>query len=149
MTRFATLIPFALLVFAAAVTGSTFLPGPWYDALNKPLWTPPNWLFPVAWTILYLMIAGAGWLAWKAEGIATAVVIWGIGLVFNGLWSYLMFGRHDIFAALIDLTALWLAIAAFIVATWTNESRAAYLFVPYLAWVSFAGALNFAVWRLN
>ena len=67
------------------------------------------------------MIAIAGWLAWRAEGIGRAVIIWGIGLVLNALWSYLMFGRHDIFAALIDVSLLWLAIAAFIVATWIRS----------------------------
>ena len=149
MTQYTSLIPFIVLVVIAAASGAMFMPGPWYEALNKPSWTPPNWLFPVAWTILYLMIAIAGWLAWKAEGTGAAVAIWGVGLIFNALWSYLMFGRHDIFGALVDVTALWLAIAAFIAATWNIEPRAAYLFMPYLAWASFAGALNFAVWRLN
>lgn len=149
MARCATPIPFALLVLAAAVSGSMFAPGPWYAGLAKPSWTPPNWIFPVAWTILYVMIAIAGWLAWRAEGLGRAVIIWGIGLIFNALWSFLMFGGHDIFAALVDITLLWLAIAAFIVATWRSEPRAAYLFLPYLVWVSYAGALNFAIWRLN
>lgn len=149
MSKYASLIPFIVFVFAAAASGALFMPGAWYAALNKPTWTPPDWLFPIAWTVLYLMIAVAGWLAWWAEGVGTAVAIWGIGLILNALWSYLMFGRHDIFAALIDVAGLWLAVAVFIVATWGSEPRAAYLFMPYLAWVSFAGALNFAVWRMN
>jgi benzodiazapine receptor len=149
VAKYWSLLPFILLVLAAASTGGQFMPGAWYASLNKPTWTPPNWLFPVAWTILYLMIAVAGWLAWKAGGIGPAVVIWGAGLILNALWSYLMFGRQDISAALIDVSALWIATAAFIWATWDMEPRAAYVFLPYLAWVSFAGALNFAVWRLN
>ena len=95
------------------------------------------------------MIAVAGWLAWRAGGFGQAVAIWGIGLVINALWSYFMFGRQDITLALIDVTALWFATTAFIWATWSLEPRAAYLFLPYLAWVSFAGALNFAVWQMN
>lgn len=149
MTQYLSLFPFIVLVFAAASTGMQFMPGEWYAALNKPAWTPPNWAFPVAWTILYLMIAIAGWLAWRAGGAGTAIVIWAIGLTLNALWSYLMFGRHDITLALIDIAALWVATAAFICAAWNLDRNAAYLFVPYLAWISFAAALNFEVWRLN
>jgi translocator protein len=149
MTKYLSLLPFIGVVVAAAVSGALFMPGAWYASLNKPSWTPPDWLFPIAWTVLYFMIAVAGWLAWKAEGIGPAIVIWGMGLVFNALWSYLMFGRHDIGLALIDVVALWLATAAFIWFTWDIEPTAAYLFIPYLAWVSFASALNFEVWRLN
>lgn len=149
MAKYSSLIMFIALVLAAATTGTQFSPGEWYAALNKPSWTPPNWAFPVAWTILYLVIAIAGWLAWRAAGIGAAVIIWVIGLVLNALWSYLMFGRHDIALALVDIVLLWLAIAAFIYATWNLDRTAAYLFVPYIAWVTFAAALNFEVWRLN
>ena len=149
MSRYVSLIPFIALVIAAASSGALFMPGAWYASLNKPSWTPPDWLFPIAWTVLYLMIAIAGWLAWRAGGFGQAVIIWGIGLLLNALWSYFMFGRQDIVTALVDVTALWLATAAFIWSTWNLEPRAAYIFLPYLAWVSFAGALNFAVWQMN
>ena len=149
MRNLGTFLVFAALVAMAASTGARFMPGEWYAGLNKPSWTPPNWAFPVAWTILYVMIAIAGWLAWRTGGLSVAVVIWGIGLVFNALWSYLMFGRHDIFLALVDLCALWLAVVAFMIAAWPLDTRATYLFLPYLAWVTFAGVLNFAVWRMN
>ncbi len=125
------------------------MPGDWYAALNKPSWTPPNWVFPVAWTILYAMIAVAGWQVWKAGKWTPALAIWGVGLALNALWSYLMFGRHDIALALVDISALWLAIVAFVVAARPLDKKAGYLFIPYLAWVSFAAALNFAVWHLN
>jgi tryptophan-rich sensory protein len=95
------------------------------------------------------MIAVAGWLTWEAAGFTPALVVWGLGLIFNALWSYLMFGRHDISLALAELIGLWLAIAAFIGMAWSIDRRASYLFMPYLAWVSFAAALNFAVWQLN
>jgi tryptophan-rich sensory protein len=140
---------FAALVVLAAYTGAQFLPGDWYAALNKPTWTPSNWVFPVVWPILYVIIAVAGWLAWRAAGWSPAIIVWGVGLFFNGLWSYLMFGRHEISIALADIALLWLAIVAFIAAAWHVERRASYLYLPYLAWVSFAAALNFAIWRMN
>jgi len=83
MSNAASLLVFLALVALAAVTGSKFMPGPWYDALVKPAWTPPKWLFPVAWTVLYAMIAFAGWLVWKAQGLGPALVVWGIGLALN------------------------------------------------------------------
>jgi tryptophan-rich sensory protein len=140
---------FAALVVLAAYTGAQFLPGDWYAALNKPTWTPSNWVFPVVWPILYVIIAVAGWLAWRAAGWSPAIIVWGVGLFFNGFWSYLMFGRHEISIALADIALLWLAIVAFIAAAWHVERRASYLYLPYLAWVSFAAALNFAIWRMN
>lgn len=149
MSKYLSLIPFIVLVFAAATTGAVFQTGTWYAALNKPWWTPPDWVFPVAWTVLYLMIAIAGWLAWKAGGIGPAVIIWGVGLILNALWSYVMFGRHDISLALVDVAFLWIATAGFIYAAWDLEPAAAYIFMPYLLWVTFATALNFEVWRLN
>lgn len=144
-----SLFVFLGLCFAAATSGGFFSPGPWYDSLNKPSWTPPDWVFPVAWTVLYTMIAFAGWFTWRSGGWSAALAIWGVGLVLNAVWSYLMFGRQDIFAALIDVAGLWLATAAFTIASWPVDKRAALLFLPYLAWVSFAAALNFTVWRLN
>lgn len=149
MRNFASLIVFAALVVLAASSGSVFMPGEWYAALNKPAWTPPNWVFPVAWTILYILIAIAGWLAFRAGGWTTAILAWSAGLVLNALWSYLMFGRHEIALALVDLCALWVTIVVFIFAAWSLSRSASYLFLPYWAWVTFAGALNFAVWQMN
>lgn len=148
MSRFGSLAVFALLTLASAASGSMFMPGPWYETLAKPSWTPPNWLFPVVWPVLYIMIAFAGWYAWRA-GLWVALAIWGAQLVLNAAWSYLMFGQHRIGAALVDLVLLWLSIAAFVLLTWTPARTAALLFLPYWAWVSFAGALNWAVLRAN
>jgi tryptophan-rich sensory protein len=149
MSSYLPLGAFLGLVFVAASTGALFQPGPWYAALNKPSWTPPNWLFPIAWTVLYTMIAVAGWKVWEVEGVEAALVVWGLSLVFNMAWSWIMFGRQEIGLALIDLVLLWISIVAFIVLAWPVSQTAAYLFIPYFFWVSFAGALNFAVWRLN
>lgn len=142
MARLISLFFFCFLVASAASTGILFEPGGWYVGLSKPEWTPPNWIFPVAWTILYIVIAVAGWLVWQAEGLKSALIVWGVGLLLNGLWSYLMFGLHDVGLALADLVALWLATLAFIVLAWNVDRRASYLFIPYLLWLTYAGALN-------
>jgi len=140
---------FLALVFAAASSGALFQPGAWYASLNKPSWTPPNWLFPVAWSVLYLLIAIAGWKVWQVEGVKAALIVWGISLLINMSWSYIMFERKEIGLALVDLILLWISIVAFMVLAWPVSQTATYLFIPYLAWVSIAGALNFSVWRLN
>lgn len=148
-SRFIALAIFALLVVVASQFGAIYRPGAWYASLAKPSFTPPGWVFPIAWTALYVMIGLAGYFAWKAEGIGAAVGVWLLQLGLNAAWSYVMFGRHEIGMALAVVAALWLAIAAFIALTWRPARLAALLFVPYLLWVSFATLLNFEVWRLN
>lgn len=149
MTKYSGLLVFLLLVAAAAYTGTTYQPGPFYAALAKPEWTPPNEVFPIVWTVMYVLIAVAGWIAWRAQGFGPLLWLWLLQLALNGTWSYLMFGEKQIMSALIDIGALWLAILTFIVVAWPVRRSAALLFVPYLLWVSFAAALNFEVWRLN
>jgi len=149
MNKYASLLLFIIVTVAAASSGSAFSPGPWYETLAKPSWTPPGWLFPIAWFILYFMIAIAGWLAWRTQGFGPALKFWIAQLVFNAAWSYVMFGAHQIGWALLDLIAMWLMIVGFIVTVWNSSRLAAYLFIPYLAWATFAGVLNFAVWQMN
>ena len=149
MTKYSGLLVFLLLVAAAAYTGMTYQPGPFYAALAKPEWTPPHEAFPIVWTVMYVLIAVAGWIAWRAQGFGPLLWLWLLQLALNGTWSYLMFGEKQIMSALIDIGALWLAILTFIVVAWPVRRSAALLFVPYLLWVSFAAALNFEVWRLN
>lgn len=140
---------FFLIVLVAASSGAFFTPGEWYRSLRKPSWTPPDWLFPVAWSVLYFMIAVAGWLVWQADPTHPAMFLWAAQLVLNAAWSWLFFGRRDMVGALVDVGAMWLLIAAFIVTAWPLSSVASLLFVPYLVWVSIATALNYRVWRLN
>lgn len=149
MAQIVGLVIFFALVGAAAFFGATFQPGDWYQTLNKPSWTPPNWLFGPVWTVLYIMIAIAGWRVWKTQGASPLLAIWFIGLVLNGLWSWLMFGENQIGWALVDIVALLTMIFAFIVLAWQPDRIAALLFIPYAVWVSYATALNFAIWRLN
>ena len=149
LTTWFSLIPFLGLVAAAALSGARFMPGAWYAALNKPKWTPPDWLFPPAWTVLYLMIAIAGWLVWRVQGVAPALGFWALNLVFNALWSWLMFDRHRIGWALIDALAMLTTIICFILVSRAVEPRASLLFLPYLGWVAFATALNFTILQRN
>lgn len=149
MKQYSSLIVFLVLVALVAWSGSTFLPGPFYAALNKPSWTPPDWLFGPVWGVLYVMIAIAGWIVWRAQGIGAALGVWFIALGLNAAWSWVMFGEKHITYALVDVALLWLAIIVFIRLAWPVRRTAALLFVPYFLWVTFAAALNFELWRLN
>ncbi|MEQ8825001.1 MAG: TspO/MBR family protein [Filomicrobium sp.] len=149
MRRYISLFVFLVLTTLVASAGSAFQPGEWYEALAKPEWTPPNWIFGPVWSLLYLMIAIAGWLIWRSQGLGLPLLLWLMQLALNGLWSYLMFSENDIGLAMTDITALWIVIAAFILTSWRINRLAALLFIPYLAWVSFAAALNFAILQLN
>jgi translocator protein len=143
------LLPFVVAVVVVALSGAYFTPGAWYKALDTPAWTPPDWLFGPAWTILYVMIAIAGWLVWRAEGFGLALSVWGANLVFNAAWSWLMFGRHQIEAAFADALAMLVTILGFMWAAWPVSQAAALLFLPYLFWTAFAAFLNWAILQRN
>ena len=146
------LLAFVAACFLAAIPGAVFRPGRWYERLVKPRWRPPNWLFAPIWTVLYLTIAVSGWLVWGEAGIAGAALplaIFALQLVLNAAWMPLFFGLHRPDLAFLEIMVLWLSILATIALFYPIHSGAALLLVPYLAWVSFAAALNFAVWRLN
>lgn len=143
------LIGFLLLVAAAASVGAVFKPDPWYAGLAKPAWTPPNWIFAPVWLTLYVMIAVAGWLAWRNERRWPALGAWVFGLLLNMVWSWLFFDRHWIGTSLVDIVALWCAIIVFLLVIRRSSAPAFWLMLPYLLWVSFAAALNLQIWRLN
>lgn len=151
MRQIGALAVFLALTAAAASFGALFRPGAWYQGLAKPAWTPPNVVFGPVWTVLYIMIAVAGWLAWRANsrGRSAALVLWAVALALNAAWSWLFFGQHAIGWALVDIGMLWTAILAFVVVASQPARVAAWLFVPYLAWVSYATALNLAIWLMN
>lgn len=147
-----SLLVFIGLVVLTATGGGIFRPGLWYDSLERPSWTPPDWAFPVAWTALYAMIAVSGWMVWDAAGPGEATLpmaLFGIQLVLNFLWSAIFFGLKRIGLALLEVSLLWLSIIGMIVTFYPIAPGAAYLLVPYLVWVTFAAALNFAIWRRN
>jgi translocator protein len=121
----------------------------WYPTLNKPSWTPPSWLFGPVWTVLYLLMAVAAWLVWKTGGARTAMILFGAQLLLNLAWPFLFFGARLPGLGLVEIVMLWLAVAATIFAFALHSRVAAFLMVPYLCWVSFATALNAAIWMLN
>lgn len=136
----------------AALIGAYFEPGSWYQMLNKPSWTPPNWVFPVVWPILYLCMAIAAWLIWKEYGFKSArkELRWFIlQLALNAAWSWIFFGRQAISTALGEILLLWMAILFTTMLFRRKNKIAAYLMAPYLLWVSYAVALNFALWQMN
>ncbi len=152
LTSIAVLLGFVAACFLAAMTGTLFRPGAWYERLRKPSWRPPNWLFAPVWTALYLTMACSGWLIWRTAGFSGAAVplaLFAVQLLLNGLWTPVFFGLHQLDLGFVVILALWLAIAATIIAFAPVNLVAGLLLVPYLAWVSFAAALNFAIWRLN
>lgn len=133
----------------AAATGAMFQPGPWYDALQKPSWTPPNWLFPVAWTTLYLLMSLSAMRVAQLPDAGQALALWAMQIAFNTLWTPVFFGLRRMRAAFVVMAFLWLSVAATTFAFWQMDWLAGLMFTPYLLWVSVAGALNFSVWRLN
>ncbi|MDJ0639036.1 MAG: TspO/MBR family protein [Paracoccaceae bacterium] len=134
---------------AAGVTGGMFPPGPWYRELKKPDWTPPDWLFPVAWSILYLCMAGAAARVAVLPGSSLALALWALQIALNTLWTPIFFGLQRIRAGMAVLVGLWIAVAACMIAMFQVDWIAGLLFLPYLAWVSTAGALNYQVMVLN
>lgn len=147
------LLGFIALNFLVALSGAVFKPGAWYESLDRPDWRPPNWAFPVVWTILYGMIAAAGWIAHAAAGgLLAAPLAFGLyflQLAFNAAWSWLFFGRRRPDLALLDTGAMWLAILGNALAFHALNPLAGWLLAPYLAWVSVAFALNLSIMRRN
>jgi len=143
-----------VLCFAAAAVGaiaSASAPE-FYQALARPGWAPPGWLFGPVWTTLYLLMAIAAWLVWRERGwrgSALALNAFLIQLTANALWSWLFFQWRLGAAAFAEVLVLWLLIVATIIAFWRVRPLAALLLLPYLAWVSFASALTYSVWQRN
>jgi tryptophan-rich sensory protein len=125
----------------------------WYASLSKPSFNPPNWIFGPVWTTLYILMGIAAGIIWnkiKQEKTAShALIIFGLQLALNILWSFLFFGLHSPFYALVEIVFLWLSILATILAFWRISKPAAALLLPYICWVSFALFLNFTLYRMN
>lgn len=140
----------------AGIIGSVFTVSAiplWYATLVKPALTPPAWVFGPVWTTLFALMGVAAFLIWK-EGLNRRDVKIALGifigqLALNTLWSIIFFGLHSPAAAMIEISFLWLAILATIVAFYKISRPAAYLLLPYILWVSFAAYLNFMIWVLN
>ncbi|WP_246832874.1 MULTISPECIES: TspO/MBR family protein [unclassified Thalassospira] len=157
-TRFFALIAFLVLCLIISVAGGAATAtsvGDWYQTLNKPFFNPPNWLFGPVWSIIYALIAVAGWRVWCKTGFLpqtggrTVFILYGAQLVLNLLWSFLFFGAQSPLAGLIDIVPLLVLILANIAVFWPIDRMAGWLMVPYALWVGFATLLNSAIWWLN
>jgi len=143
---------FVLMCFGVSVLGGRATApalASWYPSLAKPYWTPPSWVFGPVWTLLYPLVAVAGWLAWREGRARVGTLLFLLQLSLNAAWPWIIFGDRRIGLALLCVIAMWLAILATIRAFWRVSRGAAVLLVPYLAWVGFATALNAAIWLLN
>ena len=144
-------------LFASFVTGAigglaSVNAAGFYGQLVQPSWAPPAWLFGPVWSVLFILMGVAAWLVWRERGFGgagAALKFYAAQLVANALWSWLFFAWHLGSVALAEIVVLWVLIAATIVMFWRLHRLAAVLLMPYLAWASFAAALNFALWRLN
>lgn len=143
-----------LLSFAAAAIGAlaSIQAAAFYGQLTQPSWAPPASLFGPVWTVLYALMGLAAWSVWRRvgrPGRRGALVLFVVQLVLNAAWSWLFFAWHLGGWAFADIVALWLLLVATVIAFWRVRAIAGALLLPYLAWVSFAAALNWTVWQLN
>ncbi|NNE87970.1 MAG: tryptophan-rich sensory protein [Silicimonas sp.] len=134
---------------AAGATGAMFPPGPWYETLKKPSWVPPNWVFPVVWSSIYILISFAGARAAALDGSGLALAFWAMQAGFSTLWTPVFFGLRRFRAAVVVIVILWLSVFGATLTHFQLDLWAGLAFVPYLIWVSVAGALNVAMVRLN
>ncbi len=134
---------------AAASTGSLFPPGEWYRGLAKPAWTPPNLVFPIAWTAIYLMLAIAAARLAVLPGSAHALALWALQIALNTLWTPVFFGLHRLKAGLLIMACLWVVAVALMVLAFGLDLIAGLLLVPYVLWLSYAATLNFWIARNN
>lgn len=150
MNRGLSLLGFLVLVVGGGLAiGYLTAPGDWYAGLAKPSFNPPGWLFAPVWTVLYILVAIAGWRTFERDGRGWAMRLWWVQLVLNFAWSPTFFAAHMIGAALAIVLLMLAAILAFIAASWRQDRVAAWLFALYAAWVAFASVLNGSIFALN
>ena len=121
----------------------------WYPELSKPDWTPPVWLFGPIWTLLYPMLAVAGWLAWREGRSRGGTLLFLLQMTLNAVWPWIFFAERRLGFALVCAVALWLAVTATLVAYWRVSRTASVLLLPDLAWLGFAAGLTAAIWWMN
>jgi tryptophan-rich sensory protein len=148
--RYGALVVFLMLVVGGGLLiGFATAPDEWYAALRKPSFNPPAWVFAPVWTVLYVMIAIAGWRSWRANPVGPLFAVWTIQMALNFVWSPVFFTAHLPALALIVVAAMLVMIVSFIVIAWREDRAAAWLFFPYAVWVAFAALLNWSILRLN
>jgi benzodiazapine receptor len=139
----------AVVIGVGGLIGTATTPGAWYASLEKPVFTPPNWLFGPVWTALYVLIAIAGWRTFISEPTGTGMKLWAAQMVLNWLWSPLWFGLQLPWPAFVVIVGILALIVAFIANRWSRDRLSAWLFVPYAAWVGYASLLNLTIALLN
>ncbi len=149
MDSFLLFCLFLSACFAAGATGALFPTGPWYERLAKPSWVPPNWVFPVTWTTLYVLMSFAAARVAPLEGSEYAMGFWAAQIAVNAIWTPVFFGLRRLRAGIPIILCLWFFVAAAMVAHMRLDLWAGLALVPYLVWVTIAAALNWSVWRLN
>ncbi|HEX5612407.1 MAG TPA: TspO/MBR family protein [Burkholderiales bacterium] len=154
MKNVAGLLGWLAITFVAAGLGAiaSANAGSFYGQLARPAWAPPGWLFAPVWTLLYLLMGVAAWLVWRERRFGetrVALSIYVVQLAANALWTWLFFAWRQGAAAFGEILVLWALIAVTMLLFWRIRPIAGALLVPYLAWVSFATALTFAVWKRN
>jgi translocator protein len=150
MARYLPLVLFLVAVVGGgSLIGAGTAPGAWYAALDKPFFDPPDWLFGPVWTVLYILIAIAGWRIWTRQRTGGAMTAWWVQLGLNFLWSPVFFTLQMPGLAVLVVLALLASIVVFMRLAWERDRVSAWLFAPYLAWVAFATLLNVSIWWLN
>jgi tryptophan-rich sensory protein len=154
MAKALGLLGWFLLTFTAAAIGAlaSANAGAFYSELSRPSWAPPGWIFGPVWSALYALMAIAAWRVWRVRGFTgarSALVLFVAQLAANALWSWLFFVWRQGGLAFAEVLLLWCLIVATLVSFWRISGLAAALLAPYLAWVTFASALTFTVWKLN
>ncbi len=138
-----------LAVGGGGFIGANTAPGDWYAGLTKPAFNPPPWVFGPVWTVLYVLIAVAGWRTWRRVAAGLAMQLWFAQLALNFVWSPLFFGMQKMGASLAVIVMMLVTILWFIRVSWAEDRAAAWMFVPYAAWVAFASVLNATLVYLN
>ena len=156
MKTLVNLIAWVIICLAAGLIGSIFtIPSipTWFAGLNKPPFSPPNWIFSPVWTTLFILMGISAWLVWEKgisnKEVRSAIMIFAAQLALNMLWSILFFGFKSPLLAFVEIIVLWVLILATILSFYKISKPAAWLLIPYILWVSFASVLNLSIWLIN
>jgi benzodiazapine receptor len=145
------LVLWLVAAFLPAAIGAPFPAPDYYRSLQKPSWAPPPWIFGPVWSVLYALIGTSAWLVSRrgGAGTRTALTLWWVQLALNAAWTPIFFGARSRGWALVEIVVTWAVVVSTTVVFFTRRTAAGLVLLPYLAWVTFASALNFVVWRDN
>ncbi len=135
--------------FSASATGALFPTGEWYKGLDKPIWTPPDWLFPIAWAIFYLSLAIVGARVASLSENEYAVGFWALHIALNTLWTPVFFGLQNLKAGMIVMVLLWMSTFGLIYSSFALDFLSGIIIAPYIIWVTYAAFLNYSLMRRN